>query len=161
MRNLINSLKLAGVMALFGLASCKYNTNNYYYPDCDTCAGKDKAEEPKYQFGDNNVFNWEHIDNSGGGTVNNQTAINAGCGDQSGNQNIGSSGGAKKVVKKDDNGKKEEDKKQELPEDDKKPCDCEPECKTVTKTTYEHFCISGDPNDVVNAAIRIVNSNHR
>lgn len=37
----------------------------------------------------------------------------------------------------------------------------EPECKTVTKTTYEHFCISGDANDVVNAAIRIVNSNQR
>ena len=37
----------------------------------------------------------------------------------------------------------------------------EPECKTVTTTTYEHFCISGDANDVVTAAIKIVNSNHR
>ena len=44
------------------------------------------------------------------------------------------------------------------PKSEPKP---EPECKTVTTTTYEHFCISGDANDVINAAIGIVNSNHR
>lgn len=127
-RNLINSLKLAGLMALAGLASCKYNTNNYYCPDCNPCGGKDKTETPAVEVhGDAIIMPGNNNDAALIKGDNNNSANRS-----SGNQNSGCSHGwikkdSGKVVKDDDkkdNDKKDDDKKQEVPGDDKEPCDC-------------------------------------
>lgn len=114
-RNLINSLKLAGLMALAGLASCKYDTKNYYCPDCNPCGGKDKTETPAIEVkGDAIIINGDDNDVKG-----NQ---NSGCSHGWNKKDSGK--GVKDNDKKDDN-KKDDDKKQEVPGDDKEPCDCE------------------------------------
>ena len=101
-------------MALAGLASCKYNTNNYYCPDCNPCGGKDKTETPAVEVqgdaiiikGDNNDATMIH--------GNNNNSANR----SSGNQNSGVRP-VKPVVKP------VTPKLEPKPEPKPEPCDCE------------------------------------
>ena len=151
-RNLVNSMKLAGLMSFMTLiqSACDYNYTYNFCSDCNEpksgdcrdCNESKREENPCDEKCDCNK--------------------NCGCGKKQCDCNKKKiynkpKSPVKPVVEPEPKPEPEPEPKPE-PEPEPKP---EPECKTVTTTTYEHFCISGDANDVVNAAIRIVNSNQR
>lgn len=157
-RNLINSLKLAGLMTLAGLASCKYNTNNYYCPDCNPCGGKDKTETPAIEVrGDAIIINGDDNDATMIKGNNNNSANRS-----SGNQNSGSRPAKPKpkpVVKPVTPAPVVEPKPEPKPEPVPEP---KPEpCKTVVKRTYRKITIEGDANSAVYVANQVLNGNCR
>ena len=99
-------------MTLAGLASCKYDTKNYYCPDCNPCGGKDKTETPAVEVhGDAIII---HGDNNDATMIkgNNNNSANH----SSGNQNSGVRPVKPKPVVKPVTPK---------PEPKPEPCDCE------------------------------------
>ena len=141
-RNLVNSAKLTIVLVIVSvLPGCEYNYH-YHCPDCN----EPKSGDCRDCGGQEKDTVWVVIEKP----CDEKCDCNKNCG--CGKKQCDCKKTQPKTQTKTQ--PKTESKPESKPE--QKP---EPECKTVTTTTYEHFGISGDANDVVTAAIKIATAN--
>ena len=146
LRNLVNSVKLAGLMGVVTLTGCC----GHGCHDCG-CHGRKPVivkEKPSISVGgDAIIINGDNNDATMIKGNGNNSANRS-----SGNQNVAPRKPVKPIVKPDPV------KPQPAPEP--KP-DPEEDCITIITTERSHFELTGDANDVVRRALEIVNANGR